>query len=200
MGEAMCGNLARRAGCRVLGHDMRREPLDRLAERGGAGGVDGRRDGGRLRSDFAVAARWEGGAGGDFEALQPLLSPGQCVVDTSTSPVDLTRRIGGAAWSGAGIGFADAPVARTREAAQRGELSIMVGAAPEVFAHIAPVLRTMGTDVTHCGGIGCGQVVKILEQHAAVSERGGAGGGDRAGSAQWRRTGDAAGDDCEGVG
>ena len=42
-----------------------------------------------------------------------------------------------------------------------------------VFAHVSPVLETMGTDVTHCGGIGCGQVVKILNnmlvfQHTAA--------------------------------
>ena len=49
----------------------------------------------------------------------------------------------------------------------------MVGATDAVFAHIRPVLETMGTDVTHCGPIGCGQVVKILNnmlvfQHTAA--------------------------------
>jgi 3-hydroxyisobutyrate dehydrogenase-like beta-hydroxyacid dehydrogenase len=61
-----------------------------------------------------------------------------------------------------GIAFADAPVARTREAAQRGELSIMVGADDALFARIEPLLRYMGSDVTHCGGLGCGQVVKLI--------------------------------------
>ncbi|MDQ2804847.1 MAG: NAD-binding protein, partial [Pseudomonadota bacterium] len=42
-----------------------------------------------------------------------------------------------------------------REAAARG-------ATETVFAHVRPVLETMGTDVTHCGPIGSGQVVKIL--------------------------------------
>src|SRR6185312_10272958 len=56
------------------------------------------------------------------------------------------------------------------------ELSIMVGASDAVFAHVRPILETMGTDVTHCGPVGCGQVVKILNnmlvfQHcAALSE------------------------------
>ena len=104
--------------------------------------------------------------------LEPHLSPGQCVVDTSTSSVALTREIG-ARLAARGIGYADAPVARTREAAARGELSIMVGATDAVFAHIRPVLETMGTDVTHCGPVGCGQVVKILNnmlvfQHTAA--------------------------------
>jgi hypothetical protein len=82
-------------------------------------------------------------------------------VDTSTSPVELTRQIG-ARLTAKGILYADAPVARTREAASRGELSIMVGAAADTFAHIRSILETMGTDVTHCGPVGCGQVVKIL--------------------------------------
>ena len=82
-------------------------------------------------------------------------------MDTSTSSVALTREIG-ARLAARGIGYADAPVARTREAAARGELSIMVGATDAVFEHVRPILETMGTDVTHCGPVGCGQVVKIL--------------------------------------
>jgi 3-hydroxyisobutyrate dehydrogenase len=93
--------------------------------------------------------------------IEPLLKPGQVVVDTSTSPVAITREIG-ARLAGLGIAYADAPIARTREAASRGELSIMVGAGDAVFAHIRPILETMGTDVTHCGPVGSGQVVKIL--------------------------------------
>ena len=64
--------------------------------------------------------------------------------------------------SSKGIAFADAPVARTREAAQRGELSIMVGADETLYARIEPLLRYMGSDITHCGGVGCGQVVKLI--------------------------------------
>ena len=49
----------------------------------------------------------------------------------------------------------------------------MVGASDETFAYVKPVLETMGTDVSHCGPIGCGQVVKILNnmlvfQHTAA--------------------------------
>jgi 3-hydroxyisobutyrate dehydrogenase len=95
------------------------------------------------------------------EQLEPHLKAGQCVVDTSTSSVDLTRNIGDRL-TAKGIHYADAPVARTREAASRGELSIMVGATADTFARIRPILETMGTDVTHCGPVGCGQVVKIL--------------------------------------
>jgi hypothetical protein len=61
-----------------------------------------------------------------------------------------------------GAAFADAPIARTREAAQKGTLSVMVGADKAVFERIEPLIRCFATDVTHCGGVGAGQVVKIL--------------------------------------
>jgi 3-hydroxyisobutyrate dehydrogenase-like beta-hydroxyacid dehydrogenase len=83
------------------------------------------------------------------------------VVDLSTTSVALARQLGGLLNS-RGVAFADAPVARTREAAQRGELSIMVGASDAVFAEIKPLLDYIGSDVTHCGGVGTGQVVKLI--------------------------------------
>jgi 3-hydroxyisobutyrate dehydrogenase len=159
MGEPMCGHLARRSGLPVRAFDLRPEPLQRLAA-----------DGVRAASLQQIAAACDvillslpdGKAVATVvEQLEPHLRAGQCVVDTSTSAVELTRQIG-ARLTANGIFYADAPVARTREAASRGELSIMVGATAETFARIRPILETMGTDVTHCGPIGCGQVVKIL--------------------------------------
>jgi hypothetical protein len=170
MGEPMCGHLARRSGKPVLAHDLRAEPLARLAADHvtAAPLTEIAR-----RCDLILLSLPDGKTVAAVIAdIEPHLTAGQCVVDTSTSSVPLTRDIG-ARLAARGIGFADAPVARTREAAARGELSIMVGATDAVFAHIRPILETMGTDVTHCGPIGCGQVVKILNnmlvfQHTAA--------------------------------
>lgn len=101
--------------------------------------------------------------------------PGSVVVDLGTTSVEETRTIG-ARLAEAGMEFADAPVARTREAAAAGTLSIMVGAGAALFANIEPLLRYMGSDVTHCGAVGCGQVVKLInnalvfEHVAALAE------------------------------
>src|SRR5215470_7773265 len=100
---------------------------------------------------------------------------GSIVVDLSTTSVAETRAIG-ARLAAVGIDFADAPVARTREAAQAGTLSIMVGASRALFEKIEPLLGYMGSDVTHCGEVGCGQVVKLInntlvfEHVAALAE------------------------------
>ena len=170
MGEPMCGHLARRSGKTVLAYDLNPAPLGRLA----AQGV-------RTATPRELAAQCQvilfslpdGNAMQAVVAeLEPHLRPGQCIVDTSTSSVEATRVIG-ARLEAKGILFADAPVARTREAASRGELSIMVGASESTFAHVRAILETMGSDVSHCGPIGCGQVVKILNnmlvfQHTAA--------------------------------
>jgi 3-hydroxyisobutyrate dehydrogenase len=159
MGEPMCGHLARRGGFPVLAADLRREPLERLA---GAGVAASSVREIAERCELVLLSLPDGKAvQAVLRELEPYLQAARCIVDTSTSPVALTRDIG-ARLAARGIGFADAPVARTREAAARGELSIMVGASEAVFDHIRPVLATMGTDVTHCGPVGSGQVVKIL--------------------------------------
>ncbi len=170
MGEPMCGHLARGSGIPILAYDLRPEPLQRLA----AYGVKAASLQQIAESCNVILLSLPDGkaVAAVVEQLEPHLRPGQCVVDTSTSSVELTRQIG-ARLTAKGILYADAPVARTREAASRGELSIMVGATEDTFSRIRPILETMGTDVTHCGPIGCGQVVKILNnmlvfQHCAA--------------------------------
>jgi len=170
MGEPMCGHLARRSGKPILAYDLRPEPLQRLASNAVTAASLAQIG---AKADLILMSLPDGKAMASVvAALEPYLKSGQCVVDTSTSSVALTREIG-ARLTAKGILFADAPVARTREAAAKGELSIMVGATDETFAHVRPVLETMGSDVTHCGPAGCGQVVKILNnmlvfQHTAA--------------------------------
>jgi hypothetical protein len=170
MGEPMCGHLARRSGLTVLAYDLRPEPALRLAEFGVKSATLADI---AAQADVILLSLPDGKAVDSVVlALEPHLRAGQCLVDTSTSSVALTRRIGGRL-AAKRVQYADAPVARTREAAAKGDLSIMVGAAPETFARIKPILDTMGSDVTHCGPVGCGQVVKILNnmlvfQHTAA--------------------------------
>ena len=95
------------------------------------------------------------------EGLLSQLDAGSTLVDLGTSPVALTREIALLAMEQS-VAFADAPVARTRAAAEAGTLSIMVGAAESIYARLEPLLRHMGADVTHCGDVGAGQTVKLM--------------------------------------
>jgi 3-hydroxyisobutyrate dehydrogenase-like beta-hydroxyacid dehydrogenase len=172
MGEPMCANLARKSGLPVFATDLRPEPLERLAAAGAVGCVsvaDVARQADLVFLSLPSGREVELVLTGDGGVLD---NRGRvaAVVDCSTSPVPLTRAIAGRL-AAAGIAFADAPVARTREAAQKGELSIMVGGDAALFARLLPLLRTMGTEVTHCGPVGCGQAVKIVN-NMVVAETG----------------------------
>jgi 3-hydroxyisobutyrate dehydrogenase-like beta-hydroxyacid dehydrogenase len=95
------------------------------------------------------------------ERLLGAMPRGAVLVDLTTAPVDLTRALAGR-FAAKRIAYADAPVARTRLAAERGELSAMVGADAQTFRRIEPYLRCFATDVLHCGPVGAGQVVKLM--------------------------------------
>ena len=163
MGEPMCRNLAAKSGADVVGLDRVADPMTRLA----AAGVRAGRNVGDVVRDASVVflslpsgeavaslARAEDG-------LLAHVRPGQIVVDLSTSPVELTRTLADE-FAQRGATLVDAPVARTRAAAESGTLAVMVGATPEVFARVRPLIACFATDIALCGPVGCGQVVKIM--------------------------------------
>ena len=161
MGEPMCANLARKSEQPVFATDLRPEPLDRLARAGV-------RPCGSL-AEVAMSAdliflSLPGGAE-VAEVVRAILAyparRARVIVDCSTAPVRLTRALAEEARA-LRVDYADAPVARTRAAARDGTLSIMVGASPALFAAIRPYLATMGREISHCGPVGSGQVVKLL--------------------------------------
>jgi 3-hydroxyisobutyrate dehydrogenase-like beta-hydroxyacid dehydrogenase len=163
MGEPMCRHLALKSGRPVVAYDLDRTPLDRLAAHGvsAAGSV-------RAAAERAPAVFLSLPSGEVVErvvdapdGLYAALGEGQIVIDLGTSPVDTTRRLA-ARCAARGATWVDAPVARTRAAAEAGALSVTVGAAPEVFERVRPWLSAFASDVTLCGPVGCGQVTKIL--------------------------------------
>lgn len=163
MGEAMCANLVRKGGLTVTGTDRMVEPVERLSALGL-----------RPASTLAEVAQASDviflSLPSGVQVEEVCFGPGglataggrvHTVVDMSTSPVQLTRDLA-VRMAAHGITFMDAPVARMRQAAKDGTLSIMVGGSQADFAAVRPFLAAMGTDITHCGAIGTGQVVKIL--------------------------------------
>ncbi len=177
MGEPICRNLARKTGRPVRAFDLDEGPLQRLA----ADGVQRQPDAAAVMAGSdTVFLSLPSGEVVDQLCRQPggLLQTaraGQTLVDLSTSPVDTTRQLA-AAFAEIGVRFVDAPVARTRAAAEAGTLAVMVGAEPAVFEELRPLIATFATDIALCGPVGCGQVLKILnnmvlfETVVAISE------------------------------
>jgi len=162
MGEPICRNVVKKSGARVVAFDLSPEPLARLHEEGAdvAGSVATLVKVSEivflcLPSAKHVRSVFEG------DGVLKNIRSGQVVVDLGTSSVSQTRDFA-RQLQAKGASWADAPIARTRQAAQDGTLSVMVGAAPALCASIEPLIRCFATDVTHCGDVGAGQVTKIL--------------------------------------
>ena len=163
MGEPICRNLIKKGGRPVVAFDLAREPLQRIRADGATIATNVTRVVEQadlvffcLPSGKHVQALFEE-AGGILESARA----GQIFVDLGTSPVKLTRELADKVCR-RGADYADAPIARTREAAIAGTLSVMVGATPNLFAMVEPVIRHFASEVTNCGDTGAGQVTKIL--------------------------------------
>jgi 3-hydroxyisobutyrate dehydrogenase-like beta-hydroxyacid dehydrogenase len=168
MGEPMCRHLVQKSGFPVAVYDINAEPVARLADLGArkAGSVAEVAKADVIFISLPSGAHLQKvceGQGGLLESV----AGGKLVVDLSTSPLKLTRTLA-AAFNARGVDYADAPVARTRAAAEAGTLAITVGAPSPIFAKIEPLLRHFAAEVTHCGEVGSGQVVKILNNMVIV--------------------------------
>jgi len=86
---------------------------------------------------------------------------GSVYIDMSTIDPATTRRIG-AQVRAKGAEMIDSPVGKTADAAVAGTLTLMVGGDAAVIARCRPLLDCMGTDFFHCGELGAGQTMKLL--------------------------------------
>jgi 3-hydroxyisobutyrate dehydrogenase-like beta-hydroxyacid dehydrogenase len=163
MGGRMCRNLVAKSGKPVVGYDIDASKISILVEQG-------------LNTASSVA---------DLVAQVDMLfmcvpgepqvrevafsenglvasaRSGQTIIDMTTATVEVNRELA-AALADKGAHFADAPVARGVPAAENGTLAITVGASDSVFERIKPFLECMGEEISHCGEIGNGQVMKLM--------------------------------------
>ncbi len=95
------------------------------------------------------------------------LRAGSLVIDMSTISPQATRRLA-QRLAERGAHLLDAPVSGGSEGAARGTLSIMVGGEAEQLARALPILQAMGKTITHVGGHGDGQLVKLVNQILVV--------------------------------
>jgi 3-hydroxyisobutyrate dehydrogenase-like beta-hydroxyacid dehydrogenase len=160
MGSRMCANLVRRSHRPVLVFDPVPEAVAAAVEVG-------------ARACDGIAAL---AAGTDIVFLSlPSITQVESVcadiiaqprrprivVDMSTSDVTRTRALAERMLA-AGVTLVDAPVARLRQAAEAGTLLVTVGADPDTFAALQPLLGCMGSDIVQAGEVGSGQVLKIM--------------------------------------
>lgn len=169
MGRPMAGNMQRK-GTPLVVHDLNSDAVQVLV-------LAGARAAGSVAK---VAASCEViftclpsqheveavvcGAGGIIENARP----GTLLVDLSTIDPQVTDRVA-AALAAAGMRCVDSPIGRLASHADRGECLFMVGATPDDFEVVRPLLEKMGTTIHHCGPVGSGIRTKLVNNYLAIA-------------------------------
>ena len=91
------------------------------------------------------------------------LQDGAIVIDTGTIEYGATIEIG-ARLADAGLRFLDAPVSGMQKRAEDGTLTMMVGGDADVLSEVHAGLSTMASKILHMGGVGSGQLTKLVNQ------------------------------------
>ncbi len=103
------------------------------------------------------------GEGGVIERVQE----GALVIDMSTISPQTTQEVA-VRLGEKGAHMLDAPISGGSEGAANGTLSIMVGGDAAQVERAMPYLQAMGKSITHVGGQGAGQTVKLVNQILVV--------------------------------
>jgi len=95
---------------------------------------------------------------------------GDVIFDLSTVGPDSTRAFAARAVEH-GVRLIDAPVSGSVSGARAGTLAIMIGATAETVAPFEPIFRAIGHNVFCLGEVGRGNILKLLNNYAALSNQ-----------------------------
>jgi 2-hydroxy-3-oxopropionate reductase len=164
MGRPMLNNLLK-AGHAVVAFGRTPSKLDLSVNNGAQRGTSNRDVG--ARAPIVITMLPDGpeveevvlGAEGILAGAQA----GSLLIDMSSINPLVSQKVA-AACARKGVDFLDAPVSGGEPKAIDGTLAIMVGGTPEAFARAEPILKCMGSTVTHTGPVGAGNTTKLANQ------------------------------------
>jgi 3-hydroxyisobutyrate dehydrogenase len=104
------------------------------------------------------------------DGLAGSLKAGTLIVDQTSGDPTATRAMA-ADVSRLGAELIDAPVSGGVQGAEAGTIAIMVGASPELYARVHPVLTAISPNVFHTGGVGTGHTMKLVNNLLSCAQR-----------------------------
>ena len=162
MGNGMAQNLLK-AGFQLTVYNRTRSKAEALAGQGArVAGTPREAAGGAglilsmVGDDAASRAVWTGADGALAGA-----GPGTIAVECSTLSLEWVRELAGLA-AAHGIAFLDAPVTGSKDAAEAGELRLMVGGDAAALEQARPALDAISRRVDRFGPTGAGATMKLI--------------------------------------
>ena len=167
MGSAMCANIIHKHNDQVYVFDMDPLKIKQLADEGGIACASCRET--AEKADLLITMVPKSvHVKAVMEEILPVLNSTETWIDMSTiepaASVEISLKV-----KETGASFLDAPVVKSRPAAEAGKLGIYVGGSEEDFERVLPVLSYMGENIIRMGDNGKGLVMKICH-NALVSQ------------------------------
>ncbi len=94
------------------------------------------------------------------DGVEPWLTPGMVVVDSSTISPYATREFAERVRA-RGTDYVDAPITGSKAGAESAQLIFMAGGEAATLERLQPLFRAMGKQVVHMGDVGKGQAAKL---------------------------------------
>ena len=167
MGESMSWNIVKKHDDTVYVFDFVKEKTELLASRGAVACSDSVELARNSDVIISMVPKSEHSRSVYMGILGELDSTTTCIdmstIDPSVS-VEIAEMV-----KKTGAGFIDAPVVKSKPAAEAGKLGIYVGGDKETYEAMRPILLYMGENVKHMGENGKGLVMKICH-NALVSQ------------------------------
>ena len=105
------------------------------------------------------------------DGIADSLADGTIVIDCSTGLPERTKQIA-STLAERNILFADAAMTRTPKEAEEGRLNLIVGAEDSLYTAIKPLLSCFSEHITHAGGAGSGQMLKLIHNYVSLGYAG----------------------------
>jgi len=163
MGGPMCRNIIKRSNHQVTVFDLNPAAVKTCTDLGGSAAksiAETTKGADVVMTSLPMPKDVEAVSLGDNGILANI-TKGQTYIDLSTNAPSMVKKIG-AAFAAKGIAMLDAPVSGGTERAASGELSIIVGGAPETVAACKDLFEAMGKNVFHVGALGQGLAMKLV--------------------------------------
>jgi 3-hydroxyisobutyrate dehydrogenase len=162
MGRGMARNLLK-AGFPLSVYNRTRAKAEPLAALGASVAASAREAAAHadvviamVGDDAASQAVWLG-ADGALAVAQA----GAVLVECSTLSLGWVRELAERS-AALGIDFLDSPVTGSKEAAEAGELKLMVGGQADALERARPALEAISTQIVHFGPSGAGALIKLI--------------------------------------
>ncbi|MBD3350203.1 MAG: prephenate dehydrogenase/arogenate dehydrogenase family protein [Candidatus Lokiarchaeota archaeon] len=160
MGEPMCTNILKKSQEPVNLFDINSEQVEKLSKMGGIG-CNSVADVTEKSNLIFIMVPKNKDVRNVIEQILPVIKQGTIVVDMSTISPSVSRGMA-AKIKEKGAFMIDAPVVKSRSAAESGTLGILVGGEKDIIDRVMNYLGMMGETITYLGGNGNGLVLKLI--------------------------------------